>query len=625
MRTYFFLILLQLFHWGISYGYDGEKKPATICFFALNNEDEFTALKNFTDKIQSKDNPQVQIIPIHSKGADPRESFRKMVEDVNNNKMKCDGLVISGHHTGAYAGNLANGSLDLGFIEELSCDKNSKFFSNLKSVWLNGCRTLGDRIVTQSNGQDVSRRAQDSTLAVAAQNQASGLQTSMAILDGQYSEVLDKDNPISDRYLRIFPRASVLGWDGTAPSELGKSSILFHIAQLAMILDEDKKQYFTHPEAGDLSEETAVSYLNALLLMLEREDYIPDGCPDRTQRKVVDAWKKHATGSCKDTKDVCMQNPYSDAFASTDLQNREGNERANQLGCELNSSTIDDAKRREVIEEILSSDLNIGVNYNNLINMLKTENKSSKDSLYSILRESEIFQKFLENKFNPEAGNSIAILTKLRYLKTYNNIYDSDFSSVQLDKIVEETLATLNDYDRNKAFLNEYKIEVLKSLVELDVDIYNRLIKKLKVNNKNKEQVRILKANIISAMAKIPDSEKSRSYLRSVVSDSSSTHKETTQAANLLLRKYVNQQQYISEVFNVALNKVGANSNYISDLYKITKSLEPKYLEDIFESILNNKETSRDTLFQMGADLYRLDFDTQMKIRLKLGEKLFGN
>ena len=109
---------------------------ARICYFSLNNEKEFHVMEEFTEKLNRYSPIKIEVQEFLPKGGDTKEAFKRMVES----GVVCDGLVISGHHTGSFGGKRAKGSLSIDLMEELSCNpKYSAFFNNVKGLWLRGC------------------------------------------------------------------------------------------------------------------------------------------------------------------------------------------------------------------------------------------------------------------------------------------------------------------------------------------------------------------------------------------------------------------------------------------------------------------------------------------------------
>src|SRR3989338_8774141 len=98
-----------------------DEKPFRLCYFSLNNEKEFQEAINFTERLNKVSPRKIEVIEYLDPKAeiDTETAFRNMVES----GVECDGLVISGHHTGAWGGKRAQGSLSIDFLENLACEE----------------------------------------------------------------------------------------------------------------------------------------------------------------------------------------------------------------------------------------------------------------------------------------------------------------------------------------------------------------------------------------------------------------------------------------------------------------------------------------------------------------------
>lgn len=121
-------------------------KPLQLCYISLNNDKEFGMARTLIDDIQASlglskvitvkelhnlredpaKNQQSAPPSKYFQKRDPKESIAKALSD----QTVCDGLVISGHHTGSFGGQLASGELNIDFLAKHSCAKSSApFFS----------------------------------------------------------------------------------------------------------------------------------------------------------------------------------------------------------------------------------------------------------------------------------------------------------------------------------------------------------------------------------------------------------------------------------------------------------------------------------------------------------------
>ena len=102
-------------------------RPLHICYISLNNEKEMKLTQQFVQKIERALNIQgyIKVHEFQKKDSRPGKSFKALLDSGT----QCDGLVISGHHTGSFGGARASGGLYLENLEKLSCDpKYSEWF-----------------------------------------------------------------------------------------------------------------------------------------------------------------------------------------------------------------------------------------------------------------------------------------------------------------------------------------------------------------------------------------------------------------------------------------------------------------------------------------------------------------
>lgn len=204
-----------------------------ICYFSFNHHKEYHLLNSFLSKVQklAKIKKKVRAIEWLPDAGDANQAFRRMV----GSGVKCHALVISGHHTGSWGGHRARNGISLGDVENFSCDKdNTVFFQNLRYVWLQGCRTLGQETGVAGAERDlVTFNAE----RVARDLDIDGLgQLNQFRLQQDYADIFDSENPYSSRLNRTFESANLFGWTMTAPGEKANSehSMLFHLANSLM-------------------------------------------------------------------------------------------------------------------------------------------------------------------------------------------------------------------------------------------------------------------------------------------------------------------------------------------------------------------------------------------------------
>ena len=238
-----------------------------ICYISMNNEKEFQLTQSFVEKIQRLAGKNlVTVEEFLEKGSNPEKTLEAMIEK----KQICDGLVISGHHTGSFGGGRASGHLSVDFMERVSCEKNkSKWFEAVNSLWLQGCRTLG---APGEVGEQNINMAEFHANRVNAVRQEDGLDQNQQQLAQEFSELLDTQTPYATRFMKSFPQARLYGWTKTAPGNHAGSerSLPFHIHNMAILSgDASTKTKIQDPFDPNMTSEQAEIYLNALIKLLQ--------------------------------------------------------------------------------------------------------------------------------------------------------------------------------------------------------------------------------------------------------------------------------------------------------------------------------------------------------------------
>lgn len=425
------------------------KEGAHICYFSLNNEKEFLEMGKFLGKLNKVSNTPISISEFQTLNSDPNKSFEKMIQS----GAKCDGLVISGHHTGAFGGKLAEGSLNLDFMEKLSCNPKYKaFFENIKAVWLQGCRTLGQKIVSderEAEGGGMTGEAEvnaDNCQSADCHRERVGavlvednLTQSFAELEMEFSDTLDQDNPLSTRYLRIYPRAGLFGWTKSAPGVKWKSelSIPYHIAHISRLID-DRKEFFEDP-SSNFSDLTAAHYARAILGLLQGGNPELAPCFAIEEEIGVEAWLYHGRAKLIAGRPLPFSFNNSDLLAFPSLSST-GNtmlKRAKELDCLL-KKRLTNTQLNDVLDEVLSDEKLLGYNLNALHALdkkLAVENDLTRSKLYrEKLARSPNLERLLMRKLKSKETGT---LRKIDYFAFYRNIGQQNFSEVE--KIIKET------------------------------------------------------------------------------------------------------------------------------------------------------------------------------------------
>ncbi len=425
----------------------------TICYLSLNNEKEFTVTQSFMDGLNKKTGSDIKVIEFQSpeKEANPEKSFERMIES----GAPCDGLVISGHHYGKFGGKQANGQLGIDFMEKLSCNpKYKEWFSNIKSLWLQGCRTLG--VGTEehiASDQDVD--ADYHTMRVGNVIGEDNLQTNFADLNMEFSGTLDLDNPLSSRYLRVFPRATVFGWTKSAPGENAKSeySIPYHMAHIAA-LNEGKTAKYIDPSL--MSTDVAAKYANAVLGLFK-----PDK-GDKCEFNNIDAWINH--GHVKNNGVIPgFDNPDLQAFPALAAQDNPKLKQAKDLACLLDRAESEEDILKYV-DSILADKELIAFNFNNLwelIHRLKKEGSSVEEKVRKKLRENVELNAFISKKLYTK---NLGILRKIDYYSFLRDLKLEPIPAVE-DKILEasQKIFSIKADDYNGV---DFQITLIQSLAK---------------------------------------------------------------------------------------------------------------------------------------------------------------
>lgn len=384
-----------------------------ICYFSLNNQKEFKEMEKLTQKLNLHSKEKITIHEHLAENISPEESFKKMVAS----GVKCDGLVISGHHTGSFSGKQASGSLGIDFIEKLSCDsKYQQWFSNISAVWLQGCRTLGMKIET--NGTNEQQTSDFQTNRVGGVLEEDSIEASFAELNMEFSATLDQENPLSSRYLRVFPRATVFGWTATAPGQNAHSefSIPYHIAHVAR-LNDDRAELFTDP-TKELNPETAVKYASAITQILGRLDSKSESCSEAV---MVEGWLEHGQATNKiypfsfDNKDLM-------AFHSLTSTQDVFLKKARELDC-LMKKELSDEELLAAVDAALTDEKTLGYSFNAIWELLQRQKKEGNflflKKIQDKLKASEVLKHFIMQKL---ANRELGIVRKIDYYSFFTEI-----------------------------------------------------------------------------------------------------------------------------------------------------------------------------------------------------------
>ncbi len=602
-----------------SFAVDEPRKEFHLCYFSLNNEKEFKVMKKFSTKLNKLSTTKINITEYQTKGSAPNKSFKEMIES----GAECDGLVISGHHTGAFGGKRASGSLGIDYLEKLSCNpKYKKFFENINALWLQGCRTLGGKI-SPDTYQDT---ADYHTNRVGNVLEEDHLNQSFAELNMEFSATLDQDNPLSSRYLRVFPGATIFGWTASAPGKNAQSqfSIPFHMAHMSRLINKDS---FEDPRE-EMSAVAVATSANTLSLLLTNKAELSPCAAEFTENLGIDGWLYHgqAKTSPQGSLPFSFANPDLQAHSSiaTNIKENKTLFRAQKLNCDLKEST----KLSEIsttLDEILNNDSLLHYNFNSIIELIHRfkgkENNEEINFIREKLKNSKNFNSFLKRKLEDKR---VGIIRKIDYYAVYREFNENSAAKEKntkaLKKQVLKILTTpIEPFDYNQRDFAETLLQSLAKHKILNLSDYKVLIKKVK--NKNLFEI------IIDYSLELKISEGERiELLNSLLnfSDISSSSLLNITNAFFKLKTDSKKQKKITEkivkhvekIFNSPVVDENSLNNTMKMLSKL--KINSKRQEKIVEKIMENIERK---LNETIIDTWSLKNITDAFFKIKVDSK----
>lgn len=451
-----------------------------ICYFSLNDAREFQETDKFLKKINAGAGTKLEVQEFLTKGGNPNKAFKAMVES----GVHCDGLVISGHHTGNWGGHRAKGKLVLDEMEKLSCDpKYANWFRNIAAVSLEGCRTLG---VGEIEADDQQANVDFHTNRVGQVVEADGLEQDFAELNMEFSNTLDQDNPLASRYLRLFPEATLFGWTKSAPGEKSKSylSMLYHMAQMSRKMTGQFPDQ--SPMAQNLTAKSAAQYAEAVLFTLKKFANPDDrGCEDVK----VDAWLAH--GNVGSGGKYYFDNPDLRAYPSLASTGDHTLAEAREIDCLIKNSVRDRNTEglMRALDLISTNQDYLRFSLNTLID-LKNELVAAKaplaDKILARMRSMPGIVNMLESKFR---SKQVGVMKKIDYYRFYQDLTGKSDRAInkQLSSdVIEVLVQPLPDLDpraanpaRSRNLAADYRATLFQSLVKNRIaspDFYENLL-----------------------------------------------------------------------------------------------------------------------------------------------------
>ncbi len=459
MRLLWVLAFLLM---NISIGHS-QSREATICYFSFNNPKEFHYAKDLADRLNKQTGHNIKVIEYLPQGENPETAFERMVQQ----NAKCDGLVISGHHYGAWEGARADGTLNIDFLEKVSCDPRYKnWFKQIKALHLQGCRTLGVGVIAPNEVGQAENTPDFHTSRVNRVREADSIELGVMEMNHEFTNTLSQDNPLAARYLRVFPRATTFGWTKSAPGENSQSelSLLYHIAHMANVNDYLGRDVMVDP-IKQLTDRDAIELSMAWLDMVQKPDW------DHCENTAIAAWKNHGTPIRN--KGYGYSNPDLNAYPSFESTNDPDMVRAKELGCKLKFPR-NHAERIETLKEILKDRKLIAANFSAITEMVQDPQyltSSQRTQVLSMLKENNLLQSYVGDKStSPQTG----LFAKIDYYSFYKKVFEkssADIERIITDQSLEVLLKPYPSYDgRNPSVevldLRDFKATLTSSLAK---------------------------------------------------------------------------------------------------------------------------------------------------------------
>lgn len=454
------------------------RKDFTVCYFSLNSETEFHVTKKFMDKLNKSSLVNIQVKEFMPEKGKPNQEFKKMVES----GQRCDGLVISGHHTGNYGGLRADGKLMLDTIESLSCDpKYADWFRNVNAIWLQGCRTLGIGQVVEDTPEADPDYHTNRVGQVLEEDGLDDSDDSFTQLNMEFTSTLDQDNPLSSRYLRLFPSSKVFGWTKSAPGVKAKSeySILYHMAHMSRVMDAEDKFPESRPHAENWTAASTAKYATSVLAVLNRYSEEQKGCNDLA----VNAWMNHGRMTGPNSFDNADINGFSPLLSSGENDLLE----AKEIDCLLKAAAKkNDAKLlNQVFDRLQSKPEFLRYSFNTLIDLRK-QLANSKSPLSQVILQrmsnNPAVEDFLNKKLNSKQAGVLRKIDYYQFARAIGKERNVEVEQLIKDKarfILVSPLPT--DSERSRKLAMNYRatlFNAIKSTKIADSDFFMNLLPK---------------------------------------------------------------------------------------------------------------------------------------------------
>ena len=466
-----------------------QEKTHHICFFELNNQ---TSSENFKKDLKSKDlskgtkvhifTPQFELKSQDS-NAEVMKGFKAMIEKTSKDGNKCDSLVISGHHTGDWYGQY--GGLRLKDLEDLSCDPKYKdWFSNINALWLDGCNTVTDNVLKGSPNIPTP----DLEATRVSEKETSGTYVSefkIRELSQAYTASLDKNTPLSSRYLRAFPNTQIYGFNGVAPEGHQSGNFSFiakHLSNIGTALKAQKK-FLGHNETvkkiklgltaltDELCDqdrikawETTGDSLKLKTEAIEQLNYKMAeklGCDLILAKQVLKdpSSKSSREALAKTIKNGSYPNnllKLANAILSNSLDEKQKSKKALKLAKELVNHTLTEIIEKD--QELGSDDSKLSLTHLLFHNIYETwttakkyQNKDNSffKSVKNKLRSNKFKNSLLQDRIK---SNQTSSIRKADYIKFYIEVNNKKDDEGIIDKAIEDLIEkSINNFPNLKS------------------------------------------------------------------------------------------------------------------------------------------------------------------------------
>ena len=496
-----------------------EGQPKKLCFFALNGPEESQALRNKKNSLSCKKTenggidcrPKAGALASNEKVQFEIEEFYAVTkggEEVSDSqgssvsrafeemtKTHCDGLVISGHHFGFYTGIKTKQEPDsqgdrvdddvflkLDFLEKLSCltpkggGDCRQWFSNIKYLHLHGSYTAGGRVLGDKTLEDVVVDEKMSEYS----GDYEWPSFSVRGLMREYASTVDQNNPLSNRYLKMFPNANIFSYKNHAKviSSGSSEEIMQSISDIGGTFEL---------AAEDPSEE------------------------DKFQKGLAQILQVLSSGA---KQDICEENKWQNSGVQLNLpsSSTEASETDRKLGCDFSESLAsrDEGKITEALEAILREAENrpevLTQNLNRIFYALEPEvtkenyknrlPEKTRKKIIDLLRTSRAVAENLETQIE---NKSLGLVRRADFLYLYKTIFPEYYGGPKSGLEIDFMSSVLENYDQyQNPSVRQALSEIIwkNQLGSKSPGMVSRLITKLETGDAPlKQQIELLKVS----------------------------------------------------------------------------------------------------------------------------------